>query len=383
MENPIKIMRGLRLPMNPFFNFTSRSSGIFSRAMFSAGRLSRRCPSGNAGAKAEDSSKRDKVRSSQEHIAWRIAFLAFATAFIQIAFCGEPEIQGSTCVHFALSSSVIEPGVATDDALAAVKVWASGIGKGIGAWTTSDASVYHDLRSLAGDLNRNEIDVASVGAHEYVELEGNLNAEPVLVYVQSGKPEVEYVIIVHKESGFNSPADLRGKRLSFTKGGKSSLLPLWLDAVMIDNHLPAKESFLQEIKEASKTSQVVLPVFFRQIDAGAILKSAFDTAVTLNPQIGQKVKIIATSPPLVPQITCFRKNLPAETKAQFLKGALSLNDAPYGIQTFNIIKLERLLPFEPRYLDNVRDLVKKRKLASSGSQVQYRAQAPVLERTQQ
>jgi ABC-type phosphate/phosphonate transport system substrate-binding protein len=316
---------------------------------------------------------------------WKpIALLAFALAFVQVAFCGESDIsQDGTSIHFALSASVIEPDVNSDDAIAATKVWAASIGKGIGAWTKADAAIFHDIKSLARSINNNELDIVSVGANEYVELEGNLNAEPALVYVHSGRVEVEYVIIVHKESAVKNLADLRGKRLTVIKGGRNSLVPLWLDSLMMDNRLPAKESFLQEIKEATKISQVVLPVFFKQIDAGVILKSALETAVILNPQIGKQVGIIATSPLLVPQVTCFRKNISPETKALYMSRALDLHRAPYGLQTFNVFKLDKILPFEPRYLDNVRDLVKKRKVVGSGSQVQIRAQASASERKQQ
>jgi ABC-type phosphate/phosphonate transport system substrate-binding protein len=304
--------------------------------------------------------------TNQAFLKQRIVLIALGVTLVQSVWGEEPKPKNEGfVVRLALSSSVIEGDVNPDDAIAATKVWASTLGKGTGAWTKSDATIFRDINRMAASINNKEIDIAALAADEYIELESTLQADPALVYMQSGHVGVKYVLIVRRDSGFVTLADLRGKRVAVAKGGRNVIVPLWLDALMLDNGLPAKELFLKEIREVTKASQVVLPVFFKQIDAGVVIKSAFDTAIDLNPQIGRQVKIIATSERLIPQITCFRSSLSPETKTLFMKNALKLHEEPYGLQTFNVFKLERLLPWEPAYLDSVRDLIKKQKRALS------------------
>jgi ABC-type phosphate/phosphonate transport system substrate-binding protein len=292
--------------------------------------------------------------------------LAWMLLFVSLAWSGDAKGPvAETSIRFGITTGVLEADVNQDDALAATKVWAAALGAGTGTWTKSDARIFHDLPSLVASVKNAEMDVIALSTKEYLEVEGSLRAEPAFTYVQSGQVELEYVILARHDSGLKTPADLRGKRIATVKGGRNSIMPLWLDVLLSDNGLPAKESFFREIKETVKASQAILPVFFKQIEAGVVTKSAFDTAVTLNPQIGQQIKVLAASPRLVPMVTCLRVSLPAEQKAIYLREALRLHENPNGLQTFNIFKLERLVRWEPRYLNTVKELISKQKLSRS------------------
>jgi ABC-type phosphate/phosphonate transport system substrate-binding protein len=278
---------------------------------------------------------------------------------------GQNDPTGGTVVQFGLSTTVVEADVNLDDVLAAIKVWAVKMGAGTGSWTQSDARIFRDLPSLIAAVNNGDSDIVALSTQEYLTAAGSLRAEPALAYLQSGQVELEYVVLARQGGEIKAPADLRGRRISIARGGRNSMVPLWLDALLLDNGLPSKESFFKEIKEVSKTSQVVLPVFFGQMDAGVVIKSAFETAAALNPQIGQQLKVIATSPRLAPMVTCFRGTLPAEQKAQLMEKALKLHETQGGLQAFTVFKLERLVQWDLRYFDAVKDLMRKQKLARS------------------
>jgi len=312
-------------------------------------------------------------RDTKRHIK-KFAILALGIALAQAAWCtAQNRTADDAFVRFALSTGVLEADVNPDDALAAAKVWASTLGTTTGTWAKSDARIFRDLPSLVAAVQKGEIDIVALSTEEYLILEGRWRAEPAFTYIQSGQVELEYIIIAGKDSGIKTPADLRGKRLAIPKGGRNSMVPLWLDALLLDSGLPAKESCFREIKEVAKASQVILPVFFKQIDAGVVTKSAFDAAVTLNPQIGRQLIAIATSPKLVPMVTCFSTLMRSDRRKTLLEQALKLHENPKGLQSFNVFKLERLVQWEPRYFDTTRDLLKKRKLASSNRQAQLRS----------
>jgi ABC-type phosphate/phosphonate transport system substrate-binding protein len=309
------------------------------------------------------------------------ALALFALLFpLSIAARGAGEGPSDTsAIRFAITSGVLESDVNPDDALVAAKVWAATLGAGSGFWTKSDARIFYNSASIIEPVKRGELDVIALSTQEYLEIELGLQADPILTYVQAGQVELEYVILARLDSGIRTLADLSSRKLVTAKGGRNSMALLWLDALLFDNSLPPKEALFKEVREVPKTSQVVLPVFFKQMDVGIVTKSAFETSVALNPQLGQQLKIIATSPRVVPMVTCFRCSLPVDRRAAYINTALKLHESPGGLQTFNVFKLERLVRWEPRYATSVRELMRKQKLARSVRPGQTRASLTLKE----
>jgi ABC-type phosphate/phosphonate transport system substrate-binding protein len=235
---------------------------------------------------------------------------------------------------------------------------------------------------MVAAVKSGEMDIIALSTEEYLQAEGSLRCEPAFTYLQSGQVELEYVILARQDSSCKGATDLRGKRIAAVKGGRSSMIPLWLDSYLFDNGMPPKESFFREIKEVSKASQAILPVFFKQIDLGVVCKSAFEAAATLNPQIGRQLRIVANSPRLVPMVTCLNIAIRPERRKELLDQALRLHENPKGLQSFNVFKLERLVRWEPRYLDATKDLLKKQKLAMTAHQAQLRPISTLTEERQ-
>jgi ABC-type phosphate/phosphonate transport system substrate-binding protein len=296
-------------------------------------------------------------------VAGLILGVGAAAAIVACAVSMDSRAYDPSIVRFALSSSILEPDVNPDDALAAAKVWSAAFGASVGAWSKSEAQIVNDITGIVQSIRAGDADVVSMSTQEYLEVESELRAEPALAYVQSGQVDVEYVVIVRKDSDIRTPSDLKGKRIVLGKGGRNCLTKLWLDVMLADSGLPPKETLFKEIKEAGKTSKIVLPVFFRQIDAGITTKIALETAIVLNPQIGHQIMTIAISPHLVTAVTCFRKDLPQERKNVYISQALRLHETPGGLQTFTIFKMDRLLRWDPHYLDTARDLFRKQGLS--------------------
>jgi ABC-type phosphate/phosphonate transport system substrate-binding protein len=304
-----------------------------------------------------------------------ISLLAVSLLYYMPAIPAQNPTKDSV-IRFGLSSSIIESDMNQDDAIAATKVWAGAMGKGVGLWQTAEATVIQDKSRLISSLNRGEIDIFALGTQEFLESENQLRAVPCLTYMQAGQIENQYLIIVRQDSGIRTVGDLRGKRLALPKGGRNTLAPIWLDVVLGENGTKEKEAFFREIRDVQKPSQAILPIFFKQIEAGLILRSAFDTAVALNPQIGQQLKALAVSPKLVMMVVCMRNSLPRDLREQYIKAGLMLHEGTAGLQALNVIKLDRLVLWEPSYLDNVRELIKKQKALKPAQQAQISSTSP-------
>ncbi len=275
--------------------------------------------------------------------------------------------QVTSKVRFGLAASVIESDVNPNDALAAAKVWADLLGKGTGLWNSAEARIFPDPASLLAAVNSGEADIVAIATNEFLEIEKSLQAVPSFTFVLQGQVESQFLILVRNDSAIRSVADLRNKRIALPKGGRSTMMPLWLDVLLDENNLAEKESFFREMKQTQKPSQAILPIFFKQMDAGIALSSTYETAVALNPQIGQQLRVLAASPKLVAQVTCIRSTISAEIRQIYLNQALKLHESPSGLQGFHLFKLDRLLPWNPSYANNVRELMRKRKTAKSVS----------------
>jgi phosphonate transport system substrate-binding protein len=281
--------------------------------------------------------------------------------------------HSNTPIQFGLTSSVIESDVNPNDALAAAKVWADLLGKGTGLFNSADARIFADAASALTAINSREADIIAMATSEYLDIEKNLQAVPSLTWVISGQVESQFLMLVRNDSGIQTIADLRNKRIAFPKGGRSTLIPLWLDVLLYENNLGEKESFFREIKQVQKTSQAILPIFFKQMDVGLIAASTYETAVALNPQIGRQLKVLATSPKLVTQVTCLPSTWSLEKRRAYIQAAQKLHETPGGLQGFQLFKLDRLVPWEPTYANNVRELMRKKKLAQSASTIAARS----------
>jgi ABC-type phosphate/phosphonate transport system substrate-binding protein len=270
-------------------------------------------------------------------------------------------------IRFGITASVIEADVNPNDALAATRVWADLMGKGTGLWNKSDARIFPDTASVVAAVNAGEADVVALGTQEYLEVEHVLHAIPSFTYVLAGQTDSQYLVLVRNDSGIKTLSDLRNRRLAIPKGGRNTMLPMWLDVLLFENNLGDKDTFFREIKEVQKPSQAILPIFFKQMEAGIVIKSSYETAVALNPQIGQQLKVLAASPKFVMMVTCMRSTLSAEQRDTYTRQALRLHETPSGLQAFNIFKLDRLVIWDPSYANNVRELLRKRNLARTSS----------------
>jgi ABC-type phosphate/phosphonate transport system substrate-binding protein len=301
----------------------------------------------------------------------RNAIFIYVISFLA---CMRPELvpaqnqaQEST-VHFGLPTSCIEADVNQADAIAATKVWAETMGRGSKLWDKADVLLLPDNASVIASVKRGVIDIFTISTQDYLQSENELDASPYLAFMQGGQVDNQYLILVRQDSGIKTISDLRGKRLALPRGGRYKVAPLWLDVLLGETGIRETDSFFKEIKEVQKSNQAILPIFFKQIEAGIAIKSVFDTAVTLNPQIGQQLKILTASPKIVMQAICMRNSLPKDKIDQYIKQGLKLHEVPGGLQTLNVTKIDRLVAWTPSYLDNLRELLRKQKMMKSAQQ---------------
>ena len=271
---------------------------------------------------------------------------------------GSEDGRDSTVFDVGYSDKVLYD-VDVSDALAATKVWVRILLRRAGVDIESGTTIYHDMPSVARALREKRLDLIVLLPTEYLELKELAAVEPIASAVLRGDLAHDYLLLVHKEGRPVELGDLRGKTLLVETAGKGGLPWMWVETLLHGKGLPPARMFFAEIREVRKVSQGVLPVFFRQADACIVPLDAFKTMVELNPQLGEQLESLASSPPVCRGLVCARMDLWETRFREVLsESMLSLRTDPEGQQLLTLFHVDQLIRFDPAHLRGVIDLLK-------------------------
>ena len=234
-------------------------------------------------------------------------------------------------IRIALSSGSFT-GLNHNDVLAAIKTWARVILKQRGVTTAVETRIYDRPEELAETLKSGQADAASMSTPEF--LTSNLKPESVYLSTRKNSFTEKYVILVHRNSGIASANDLRGnKQLLLYDSPRMSLAPVWVASLM---GLTKTES--AGMTRVAKPSRTILPVFFRQTDACIVTSSVFEIACELNPQLRKELRVLATSPEVVPVMFFFRPGYTSPDMGALESAMLTLHESPAGQQVLTLFQ---------------------------------------------
>jgi phosphonate transport system substrate-binding protein len=115
--------------------------------------------------------------------------------------------------------------------------------------------------------------------------------------------------------------------------------------------------FCSRTIQGVKLSQTVLPVFFRQFDACVVTRRGFQVMSELNPQVGQQLKILASSPSMVPVAFLFRADYSDPAKDRIIKEIQGVHSTIAGQQVLTLFQCESLKVLSVAALDSSLELL--------------------------
>ena len=249
------------------------------------------------------------------------------------------------------------------DAKAAAKVWSQGLMHKRGMRGVADAIIYEEIASMMLAVERREVDMVTMLAKEYLELEGKMQIEPRFLTTRRGRITESSLLLAHRLSGIRAIEDLRGKSVILAGDARASIARIWLTNLVMDEGFSSLNDFFGKTSEATKYSHTVLPVFFRQADACLVPKAGFETMSELNPQLGKDLQIIKESPAFLSSVLCFRRDY---SSRQVLMDALrDLHAEPAGQQLLTMFRVDKLVSYDDSYLNSARETLNHR--AAKGS----------------
>lgn len=249
-------------------------------------------------------------------------------------------------------------GINENDAKAATRVWAQTVGREKNLRVHPEARTYRSVEEIAQALRQGAVDMVVLSAPEYLALDPQIR--PTDLISQTGIEGEEYVLLAGVAGGITNPAGVCGRTLYLQDGFRSSLALPWLDTLLLAaGRGPSGES-VGKIELAHKPTQAVLPVFFGKADACLVSQSAYDTMTEMNPQIRQRLRLIARSPKFLSAFMVLRLDLEADLKRTIASAMGELHQSPAGAQILSLFQGQPLAKMPLSVLDSARAMLAQR-----------------------
>ncbi len=255
-------------------------------------------------------------------------------------------------------TSAMFTNVNENDVRAAIRIWGAQIGKARNIPVDPDPLLFRNIEGMLLALEQGRVDAVGMLTLEYHRLRRDMDFSPIYLnhHHTEGWTE-EYLVLAHRDGPVKSLADLGGRRLTVHDNPRASLAPLWLDTLLHNQGYPTSIRFAARVETNTKLSQVILPVFFQQMDACLVTRNGFATMSELNPQLARQLVVLAGSPAVIPTLFAFRSDDHSPYKADVIAGLNELLNSPAGRQVLAIFQTGDIVEKPTSILDASLDLI--------------------------
>jgi ABC-type phosphate/phosphonate transport system substrate-binding protein len=246
------------------------------------------------------------------------------------------------------------------DARAATELLAKEMSSSMGFNSNPKVSIYYDAGAMAAAVVRGELDLVSMPTIDYLRMRGSVPLIPAFVGAHNNGMGSRYVLIVRRDGGIGTIAELKGKSISVLPLSKHEPSHIWLEVQLMKAGKAVSERFFSRVRESAKVSNAIMGVFFRQSDAAIVTRAGFDASCLLNPQMGRDLVVIAESGNFSDGVTCFPANITDRMRSILTRGARELNQSTKGRQLYTIYQTTGSTAFKPAYLEGLEELLRER-----------------------
>ena len=245
-----------------------------------------------------------------------------------------------------------------NDVMAALKVWLHMLAKERGIPTDLRPRLLNGTQAIRESVRDNAVDAVALNTDEYWKIKDTLDRRICIVGINEGKPTEEYILLTHQHSGIRRIADLHNHNLVFFQSPRMSLASTWMDTVFAQGGFGRTVDFCQ-VSHVTKLQDAILPLFFRKIDACVITRRGFKTMNELNPQISQQLRVIASSPEVVPALFAFRQTYNDPLREEIISQLERIISTPAGAQFLTLFQAGSLKALPVSCLDSAFNLLSR------------------------
>ena len=246
-----------------------------------------------------------------------------------------------------------------NDIKAATKVWIEGIVNdlNLSKVVVADVRVFDDSEGLRREVEADRLDVAVLSTRDFLAVGGAQRLDALFAYERNQSTVEEYLMLVRRDAGLASLADLRGKSVAMLHNIRTSLAEPWLDRELQRANLPPLRQLAGQLVEEDKATHCVHGVFFRKNAACLINAHAYRTICELNPQIGRDLVTLAASPPYVPSLVTLRRGYTSELRPILERSIREVHKTTRGQQILTVYMIDRLVQISTNELSSACELL--------------------------
>jgi hypothetical protein len=262
---------------------------------------------------------------------------------------GAPEGARKVRLEVLYSSSLFRT-INRNDALAAMRVWISAIGRSRGLDMESNVSIVDDLNAMRKLVREGPPGLVLLDVEEYFELSGLGVLEPVFF----GSADAT-LLVANPDFGVTGISDLRGKAVTIFTASRADLGRKWMQVLLHEGGYGVADQYLRSMTSVPSPSAAVLPVFFGKSGAAVVSQFGLDVLKEMNPQVGAKLRVLASTKPMAEGVLCFHRRF-TESRQLIWEALRDLHRDPAGKQILLLFKSGGLVPVHPQILEEARAL---------------------------
>ena len=141
---------------------------------------------------------------------------------------------------------------------------------------------------------------------------------------------------------------LRGKKLGLVEN--DPVADLYVNFLSRSSFKKDYPDIFKEIPREKKSHQIILKLFFGQVDVICVYENFYEITAELNPQILAKTQIIAHISGILQSAGFFHKNVDPVFRERVMAEVLKLNTYARGRQFLEVFKTEKALRVSPAEL---------------------------------
>jgi ABC-type phosphate/phosphonate transport system substrate-binding protein len=237
------------------------------------------------------------------------------------------------------------------DMLIATDIWMKELVKG--SEHTLEFAYYDDMAKMSADFNADKLDFVTGFGLSFVKYFDTRQFDNGFgAGFLNGEPET-FVVVVNAASSIKSWNDLKDKNIGIDEN--DAIVKLYIENKMYET-FHTKSAKVSEFKNRQRA---LLNLFFDKIDATIVTNKTFSLLKELNPQLGQKLKIIEDTELIATSFGFFRKNLDAKMKADLMDISKKVQTDERGKQLLILYKTETITDTKVEDLKPIQKLYEK------------------------
>lgn len=245
------------------------------------------------------------------------------------------------------------------DAQIATDFWLGTVLSRMSRGYVSQSTIFETVDELKQALLKKQLEAIYILSLDYLRMRDEIGMQPILASSIGNSTNDRLILLTRKADNITAFSQLRDKRLLIEVSGKGDLCHLWVDTLLMKHNLPIANEFFASYEEVRKVNLAVFPLCNNGADACVVTRSAFESMAELYPLVGEILTPLETSHNFLRTLICIRPDFNEEDKQLLIKVACDLHKGLIGRQILMLFQRDKLVPFQPEFLDGITMMLKE------------------------